>query len=172
MQMDAKSGQLKIESISESANGTTISAIRVHKIIHLELQLKENLKSFTKKYSSGCTWAALVHTIVNAWESTEWYSTLKCHWRCIRRWQKGCIWRCTWWCTWGCICLCNWVRHWGLTWRCNGTPNGVLLDLYKDAQEGTFEVETKGALDVTIQVHDSIKSLIWEDTLCCTWTCT
>ena len=27
MQMDAKSGQLKIESISESANGTTISAI-------------------------------------------------------------------------------------------------------------------------------------------------
>ena len=55
MQMDAKSGQLKIESISESANGTTISAIRVHKITHLELQLKENLKSFTKKYSSGCT---------------------------------------------------------------------------------------------------------------------
>ena len=26
--MDAKSGQLKIESISESANGTTISAIQ------------------------------------------------------------------------------------------------------------------------------------------------
>ena len=48
VEMDAKSSQLKIESISESANGKTINAFevrlmiqfRVHLMIHLELQLK------------------------------------------------------------------------------------------------------------------------------------
>ena len=47
VQMDAKSGQLKIESMSESANGKTINAfevrlmiqLRVHLTIHLELHL-------------------------------------------------------------------------------------------------------------------------------------
>ena len=47
VQMDAKSGQLKIESMSESANGKTIKAFdvrlmiqfRVHLMIHLELHL-------------------------------------------------------------------------------------------------------------------------------------
>ena len=31
--------------------------------------------------------------------------------------------------------------------------NGVLQNLYKDAQEGAFEVQTKGALEVTIVLH-------------------
>ena len=33
------------------------------------------------------------------------------------------------------------------------TPKGVLQDLYKLAQEGTFEVEIKDALEVTIELH-------------------
>ena len=34
-----------------------------------------------------------------------------------------------------------------------GTPKGVLRDLYKDAQEGVFEAEIKGALEVAIELH-------------------
>ena len=30
---------------------------------------------------------------------------------------------------------------------------GELRNLYKDSQEGTFEVEIKGAFDVTIELH-------------------
>ena len=33
------------------------------------------------------------------------------------------------------------------------TPKGVLQDLYKDTQEGAFEVETKGALEVTVELY-------------------
>ena len=48
VEMNTKSGQLKIESISESANEQTINAFevrlmiqfRLHLMIHLELQLK------------------------------------------------------------------------------------------------------------------------------------
>ena len=55
VQMDAKSGQLKIESMSENANGKTTNAFevrlmiqfRVHLIIHLEFHLKVN---FNIKY--------------------------------------------------------------------------------------------------------------------------
>ena len=57
MQMDAKSGQLNIERISESANGKTINTFemrlmiqfRVHLIIHLELPLKVNFNIFIYK---------------------------------------------------------------------------------------------------------------------------
>ena len=56
VQMDAKSGQLKIESMSESANGTTINAfvvrlmiqVRMQQIIHLELHLKMNFNIYIK----------------------------------------------------------------------------------------------------------------------------
>ena len=54
VQMNAKSGQLKIESMGESVNGKTINAFelrlmiqfRVHQIIHLELHLKMNFNSY------------------------------------------------------------------------------------------------------------------------------
>ena len=56
-QMDAKSGQLKLENMSESANGKTINAFEVHLmmqfrvqlVIHLELHLKMNLNIFIYK---------------------------------------------------------------------------------------------------------------------------
>ena len=56
VQMDAKSGQLKIESMSESANGTTINAFvvclmiqfRMQQIIYLELHLKMNFNIYIK----------------------------------------------------------------------------------------------------------------------------
>ena len=32
-------------------------------------------------------------------------------------------------------------------------PNGVLQDLYKDAQEVHWRFETKGALEVTVELH-------------------
>ena len=56
-QMDAKSGQLKLENMSESANGKTINAFeerlmmqfRVQLVIHLELHLKMNLNIFIYK---------------------------------------------------------------------------------------------------------------------------
>ena len=68
---------------------------------------------------------------------------------------------------------------------CEGAPKGVLWDLYKDAQEGAFEVETTGALEVTIELHlkmstvvfllghrsaknDSVKMWTWGGTLYCT----
>ena len=57
VQMDAKSGQLKIESMSENANGKTTNAFevrlmiqfRVHLIIHLELHLKVNFNIYIHK---------------------------------------------------------------------------------------------------------------------------
>ena len=67
-----------------------------------------------------------------------------------------------------------------------GTPKRVPWDLCKDAQEGAFEVEIKGLLEVTIKLHlkirmvvdlsdhrsaqnSSIKRWIWGVALCCTW---
>ena len=57
VQMDAKSGQLKIENMSESANGKTINAFnvslmiqfKVHLIKHLELHLKVNFNIYICK---------------------------------------------------------------------------------------------------------------------------
>ena len=57
VQMDAESGKLKIESMSESANGKTINAFevrlmiqfRVHLIIHLGLHLKVNFNIYIHK---------------------------------------------------------------------------------------------------------------------------
>ena len=34
-----------------------------------------------------------------------------------------------------------------------GTPKGVLQDLYKDPQKGAFEVEIKDALEVTTELY-------------------
>ena len=55
--MDAKSGQLKIKSMSESANGKTINVFqvplmiqfKVHLIIQLELHLKVNFNVYIYK---------------------------------------------------------------------------------------------------------------------------
>ena len=57
VQMDAKSGQLKIKSMSESANGKTINVFqvplmiqfKVHLIIQLELHLKVNFNVYIYK---------------------------------------------------------------------------------------------------------------------------
>ena len=57
VQMDAKPGKLKIEGMSESANGKTINAFevrlmiqfRVHLIIHLGLHLKVNFSIYICK---------------------------------------------------------------------------------------------------------------------------
>ena len=57
VQMDAKSGQLNIVRMSESANGKTINTFemrlmiqfRVHLIIHLELLLKVNFNIYIYK---------------------------------------------------------------------------------------------------------------------------
>ena len=57
VQMDAKSSQLKIESVRENANGKTINAFEVsfmiqfmvHLIIHLELHLMVNFNIYIHK---------------------------------------------------------------------------------------------------------------------------
>ena len=57
VQMDAKSGQLKIKSMSESANGKTINVFqvplmiqfKVHLIIQQELHLKVNFNVYIYK---------------------------------------------------------------------------------------------------------------------------
>ena len=57
VQMDARSGQLKIENMSESSNGETINAFevrlmvqfRVDLILHLELHLKANFNIYVYK---------------------------------------------------------------------------------------------------------------------------
>ena len=66
-----------------------------------------------------------------------------------------------------------------------GTPKVVIWDLYKDAQEGAFEVQIKRAFRVRIELrlkmhmvihlsghksaqNDSVKKWTWVDTLYCT----
>ena len=77
VQMDAKSGQLKIESMSESANGKTINAFevrlmiqfRVHLIIHLGLHLKVNFNIYIHKDAQeGAPDVALKGTLLVALE--------------------------------------------------------------------------------------------------------
>ena len=77
VQMDAESGKLKIESMSESANGKTINAFevrlmiqfRVHLIIHLELHLKVNFNIYIHKDAQeGAPDVALKGTLLVALE--------------------------------------------------------------------------------------------------------
>ena len=77
VQMDAKSGKLKIESMSESANGKTINAFevrlmiqfRVHLIIHLGLHLKVNFNIYIHKDAQeGAPDVALKGTLLVALE--------------------------------------------------------------------------------------------------------
>ena len=137
LKIDAKNRKIRIESMSESANGKTINAFeerlmmqfRVHLIIHLALHLKVNFNIFMyKDAEEGAHDVALRGTLLVALglqlscicQCIRVYKIIqhfKDHWRGARRWQKGHIWRCTWWCTWMCICQCNLGRHWGLIWR-------------------------------------------------------
>ena len=75
--MDAKSGQLKIESISGSANGKMMKAFelrlmmqfRVHLIIHLVLHLKVNFNIYIHKDAQeGAPDVALKGTLLVALE--------------------------------------------------------------------------------------------------------
>ena len=77
VQMDAKSGQLKIENMSESANGKTINAFnvslmiqfKVHLIKHLELHLKVNFNIYIcKDAQEGAPDVALKGTFLVALE--------------------------------------------------------------------------------------------------------
>ena len=94
MQMDAKSGQLNIERMSESANGKTINTFemrlmiqfRVHLIIHLELLLKVNFNIYIYKDAQegapdfalkGTQLVALVHLSC----------TCSCNCQCIKMYK-------------------------------------------------------------------------------------
>ena len=94
VQMDAKSGQLNIERMSESANGKTINTFemrlmiqfRVHLIIHLELLLKVNFNIYIYKDAQegapdfalkGTQLVALVHLSC----------TCSCNCQCIKMYK-------------------------------------------------------------------------------------
>ena len=73
VQMDAKSGKLKVESMSESVNGKTINAFevrlmiqfRVQLVIYLELHLKANFNIYIyKDAQEGAPYVALKGTFL------------------------------------------------------------------------------------------------------------
>ena len=77
VQMDAKSGHSKIESMSGNTNRKTINAFevslmiqfRVHMIIHLQLHLKVNFNIYIHKDAQeGATDVALKGTLLVALE--------------------------------------------------------------------------------------------------------
>ena len=124
------------------------------------------LRGYTSWLSQCCSWSCTLEFI------------LKSHWRCITKWQKDVF----------DIAL-EGVFVSAIVDTTEGssesTPKFVLRDLYKDAQEGAFEVKINGELEVTMELHlkmhmgvhllgyrssqnDSIKRWTWGGNLCCT----
>ena len=125
-----------------------------------------------------------------SWWSQRWTwrftleLTITNHQKCIKRWQK--------WRTWrlddaldgaleGTIVI---EIENSIEGASESTPKGLLWDLFKDDQEGQFQVEIKGVIEVKNELHlkmrmmvhllrhfsvqnDSINRQTWGDTLCC-----
>ena len=129
-------------------------------VLHL-LVLSLMWKSAQNNSSNSGPDAALEGTLLRLSSCcTWWYAlalALKSHWRCIRRWRKDAFYVAF---DGALQCAFAIAIEDATEVLSEGTPKGVPWDLYKDAQERAFEVEVKGAFEVTIEVHLKIRMVV------------